>query len=90
MCWLNENPNLQKKIFFFEDGDFFQSSGVMVLNLGLTTFFSQRFSPLVKSVYQFFLFFSYFSTKTYVAGTQKNRLKETVLLRIQNMLKMMG
>ena len=28
--------------------------------------------------------FSYFSTKTYVVGTQKNRLNETVLLRTQN------
>ena len=28
--------------------------------------------------------FSYFSTKTYVVGTQKNRLDETVLLSTQN------
>ena len=28
--------------------------------------------------------FSYFSTKTYVVGTQKNRLIETVLLSTQN------
>ena len=28
--------------------------------------------------------FSYFSTKTYVVGTQKNRLNETVLLSSQN------
>ena len=28
--------------------------------------------------------FSYFSTKTYVVGTQKNRLNETVLLNTQN------
>ena len=28
--------------------------------------------------------FSYFSTKTYVVGTQKNRLNETVLLSTQN------
>ena len=27
---------------------------------------------------------SYFSTKTYVVGTQKNRLTETVLLSTQN------
>ena len=27
---------------------------------------------------------SYFSTKTYVVGTQKNRLNETVLLGTQN------
>ena len=31
--------------------------------------------------------FSYFSTKTYVVGTQKNRLRESVLLI---MLKLMG
>ena len=29
-------------------------------------------------------YFSYFSTKTYVVGTQKNRLNETVLLSTQN------
>ena len=29
-------------------------------------------------------FFFYFSTKTYVVGTQKNRLNETVLLIAQN------
>ena len=28
--------------------------------------------------------FSYFATKTYVVGTQKNRLNETFLLSIQN------
>ena len=28
--------------------------------------------------------FSYFSTETYVVGTQKNRLNETVLLSTQN------
>ena len=30
------------------------------------------------------IFFSYFSTKTYVVGTQKNRLIEAVLLSTQN------
>ena len=30
------------------------------------------------------IFFSYFSNKTYVVGTQKNRLNETVLLSSQN------
>ena len=34
--------------------------------------------------------FSYFSTKTYVVGTQKNRLIEMVLLSTQNMLELMG
>ena len=29
-------------------------------------------------------YFSYFSTKRYVVGTQKNRLNETVLLSTQN------
>ena len=29
-------------------------------------------------------YFSYFSTKTYVVGTKKNRLNETVLLSTQN------
>ena len=36
--------------------------------------------PLAKSVYQKLIFL--FSTKTYVVGTQKNRLNETVLLSI--------
>ena len=38
---------------------------------------------LVKSAYQKIIF-SYFSTKTYVVGTQKNLLNETVLLSTQN------
>ena len=38
---------------------------------------------LVKSAYHK-KYFSYFSTKTYVVGTQKNRLNETVLLSTQN------
>ena len=38
---------------------------------------------LVKSTYQKIIF-SYFSTKTYVVGTQKNRLNESVLLSTQN------
>ena len=29
-------------------------------------------------------YFSYFAIKTYVVGTQKNRLNETVLLSTQN------
>ena len=44
--------------------------------------------PLFKSAYQ--KKNSYFSTKTYVVGTQKNRLNETVLLSTQHMLKLMG
>ena len=39
--------------------------------------------PLVKRAYQKKLH-SYFSTKTYVVGTQKNRLNETVHLSCQN------
>ena len=39
--------------------------------------------PLVKSVYQKSI--SYFSTKTYVVGTQKNSLNEKVILSTQNM-----
>ena len=38
---------------------------------------------LVKSAYRKFIF-SYFSTKTYVVGTQKNRFDETLLLSTQN------
>ena len=39
--------------------------------------------PLVNSVYRK-KYFSYFSTKTYVVGSQKNRLNELVLLSPQN------
>ena len=39
-----------------------------------------RYRPLVKNAYQK----NNFSTKTYVVGTQKNRLNETVLLSTQN------
>ena len=39
--------------------------------------------PSDKSVYWNF-FFLYFSSKTYVVGTQKNRLNETVLLSTKN------
>ena len=38
---------------------------------------------LVKSVTK--IQFSYFTTKTYVVGTQKNRLNERVLLSTQNL-----
>ena len=34
--------------------------------------------------------FCYFSTKTYVVGTQKNHLNETVLLSTQNMFRLLG
>ena len=47
------------------------------------------YMPLDKSV-QLKNFFFYFSTKTYVVGTQKNRLNETVLLSTpRKMLKLM-
>ena len=51
---------------------------------------SKLFVKVISSVYQ--KIFSYFSTKTYVVGTQKNCLNETVLLSDQNiqMLKLMG
>ena len=42
-----------------------------------------KIRSLVKSAYQK-ICFSYFSTETYVVGTQKNRLNETVLLSTQN------
>ena len=45
--------------------------------------------PPDKSVYRIF-YFSYFSTKTYVVGTQKNHLDEMVLLSTQNVFKLMG
>ena len=51
--------------------------------------YNQGFSK--ECITEFFSF--YFSTKMYVVGTQKNRLKETVLLSIQNIynvLKVMG
>ena len=40
--------------------------------------------PPDKSAYLKLIDISYFSTKTYVVGTQKNRLNETVLLSTQN------
>ena len=40
--------------------------------------------PVYKGLRAIEKYFSYFSTKTYVVGTQKNRLHETVLLSIQN------
>ena len=40
------------------------------------------YSPLVKSVYQKFIFLIS-QPKTYVVGPQKNRLNETVLLSTQ-------
>ena len=43
--------------------------------------------PLVKEGNKIFFLFIYFSTKTYVVGTQKI---QTVLLSTQNMLKLMG
>ena len=36
------------------------------------------------------IWFSYFSTKTYVVGTKKNRLNETVLLSTQKYVKIDG
>ena len=35
-------------------------------------------------VFYYYVKFIYFSTKTYVVGTQKNRLHETVLLSTKN------
>ena len=64
--------------------------GIMahVLNLFTNTCISQfkheeqiQASRLVCVFENYFL---YFSSKTYVVGTQKNRLKETVLLSTQN------
>ena len=44
---------------------------------------------LVKSAYPK-RYFSYFSANTYVVGTQKNRLNETVLLSTQTYVKIDG
>ena len=55
-----------------------------------TVFLTTWIRPLVSSAYQKNVCFFYFSTKTYVVDTQKNRLNETVLLSTQNMLKLMG
>ena len=41
------------------------------------------YRPPDKSAY-WKIIFLYFSSKTYVVGTQKNRLNETVLLSFQN------
>ena len=50
--------------------------------LPYSALFLTCFRPQDKSAY--WKFFFYFSTKTYVVGTQKNRLNETVLLSTQN------
>ena len=48
--------------------------------------------PFVKSAYKKKIrvhtkkYLSYFSTKTYIVGTQKNRLNETILLSTQNLI----
>ena len=44
---------------------------------------SERAKPPDKNAY-LKIIFSYFMTKTYVVGTQKNRLNETFLLSTQN------
>ena len=44
--------------------------------------FTHTLNSVLQSAYQ--NFFSYFSTKTYVVGTERNRLDETVLLNTQN------
>ena len=50
--------------------------------LGLWNSYSVHVRPLVRVCSK--KYFSYFSTKTYVVGTQKNRLNETVLLSTHN------
>ena len=49
----------------------------------LLIWISDSYKPLVECVPKK-NFFSYLSAKTYVVGTQKNHLNETVLLSIQN------
>ena len=45
-----------------------------------------KFYPVVRPSYKSVLknYFPYFSSKTYVVGTQKNRLNEAVLLSTQH------
>ena len=52
-----------------------------VVLIGIISYSISNYRPLDKSVKTYF---SYFSTKTYVVGIQKNCLNETVLLSIQN------
>ena len=44
----------------------------------------QMFQKTSRQMYVTENYFSHFSTKTFVVGTQKNRLDETVLLGTQN------
>ena len=72
-----------------QDTDAYQTMSIYKLNctfvvcilatrpIGSTTLLD--FRPPVTENY-----FSYFSTKTYVVGTQKNRLNDTVVLSAQN------
>ena len=62
----------------FVDSKYFHTS--ILLNLQQENFrWLNKVRTLVKSAYQK-IYFSYFSIKVYVVGTQKNRLNETVLL----------
>ena len=58
--------------------------GVQSVDVDLNIFLKNTtdFRPPDKCIQE--NYFSYYSTKTYVVGTQKNRLNETVLLSTQN------
>ena len=49
---------------------------------------SYKGTALYRAYPKIFVFYN--STKTYIVGSQKNRLNETVLLSTQNMLKLMA
>ena len=53
------------------------------MNIHEGKYMTMYIRPPDKSVYQK-NYFSYFLTKTYVVGTQKNRLNETVFMSTQN------
>ena len=54
------------------------------LNYNSPSFFSESYCAGVSNKHCLLTFFIYFSPKTYVVGTQKNRLNEAVLLSTQN------
>ena len=71
-CWYSKEPS-------HGDGSFEHSKHMLKL-MGKKMLTLSGLKLRVRTI----KYFSYFKTKTYVVGTQKNRLNETVLLSTQN------
>ena len=60
-------------------------SGSLAVVTGFCVLLSGTAVPILRTALERSLnYFSYFSTKTYVVGTQKNRFNETALLSTHN------